>query len=173
MLSCGILGEAVVVDLGDKGLLFVLLTEDPDRQAPDGKPRGLISQSGTPFGLLQDAVLPYQDTTPKTFDTINALRHPVDVPIAHLPMLVHFRDINDPKSAERVDPNHLEMSFGPNVKIVRAAVEITEDPVTFGIQNRAVWIKELAGSIGKDMHLPYGHLLNQINDGSFRQGIRE
>ncbi|MGA2491659.1 MAG: hypothetical protein ABSF67_01780 [Roseiarcus sp.] len=27
-LNCGVKGEAVVVDLGDKGLLFVLLTND-------------------------------------------------------------------------------------------------------------------------------------------------
>ena len=85
-------------------------------------------------------------------------------------MLLRFGDLADPKSVARVDPNDLAASFGPGVKLVRATIEITDDPVTTGIEKRLGWVASLNGSIGKDMNLPYRDLLNVINDGFFKQG---
>jgi hypothetical protein len=36
-----------------------------------------------------------------------------------MPLLVRFRDMNDPKTLERVDPNDLAASFGPGVYLKR------------------------------------------------------
>jgi hypothetical protein len=63
-----------------------------------------------------------------------------DLPLDKLPMLVRFRDISDPKSVERVGPNDLATSFGPGVKHVRAMIEITDAPVTTGIEARLGWL---------------------------------
>lgn len=164
---CGVKGEAVVVDLGEKGLLFVLLTADP------GRPR----VSYPPFELFGHAHHNQSDqeglTPVKAFDLVAASRDTVTLDAVHTPMMVRFRDIDDPKSVELVDPEHLDASFGAGVRFLKATVAITSDAVTTGIEKRAPWVSNLQGSIGKDLHLPYDNLLNVINDGSFRQGLRQ
>jgi hypothetical protein len=52
------------------------------------------------------------------------------------PLLVTFTDIRDPKTVAKVDPDDLAASFGPGVKLRRITVQITDDPVTTGIEKR-------------------------------------
>jgi hypothetical protein len=40
-----------------------------------------------------------------------------------------------------VDPNDLAASFGPGVTLKTATVEITDDPITKGIEIRLPWLK--------------------------------
>lgn len=56
------------------------------------------------------------------------------------PMLVTFGDIDDPTSVERVDPDDLAATFGEGVKLKRITVELTDDPVTTGIEERLGWL---------------------------------
>ncbi len=76
---------------------------------------------------------------------------------AELPILVRFRDINDPTSVERVDPDNLAASFGPGVTLVNASIEIVSSgfwpfralglsgtPVTTGIEKRLVGLPALS-----------------------------
>ena len=65
---------------------------------------------------------------------------PADLPTALIPMLVTFKDINDPKTVERVDPNNLAEAFGQGVRLARASIEITNEPVTTGIEKRLPWM---------------------------------
>ena len=74
---------------------------------------------------------------------MRALKGRVELAPGDLPLLVRFRDINDPKTVERVDPNDLAASFGPGVYLKRATVEITRDPVTTGIVKRLSWLAPL------------------------------
>ena len=53
--------------------------------------------------------------------------------------LVRFGDIKNPETVERVDRNDLAKSFGPGVSSKRATIEITDDPVTTGIEQRLPW----------------------------------
>ena len=50
-----------------------------------------------------------------SFDRLRALKGRVELAPGDLPLLVRFRDINDPTTVERVDPNDLAASFGPGV----------------------------------------------------------
>lgn len=59
-----------------------------------------------------------------------------ELPLEDFPVLVRFRDPNDPTSVELVDPSNLAASFGPGVMLRRAFVEITDDPITKGIETR-------------------------------------
>lgn len=56
------------------------------------------------------------------------------------PLLVTFRDINDPKTVERVDPENLAASFGAGVKLGAATVELTDAQVTTVIEKTLSWI---------------------------------
>lgn len=62
-----------------------------------------------------------------------------------LPMLVTFRNVNDPTSIEKVDPTDLADSFGEGVKLKRIAVEVTVDEVTTGIEKRLSWLPNYYG----------------------------
>ncbi|MBS0481510.1 MAG: hypothetical protein JSR96_05040 [Proteobacteria bacterium] len=55
------------------------------------------------------------------------------------PMLVTFGNLNDPTTVLAVDPDNLAASFGPGVKLRRITVQITDEPVTTGIENRFRW----------------------------------
>jgi len=56
-------------------------------------------------------------------------------------VLVRFANLNDPTSAVLVDPRDLAASFGPGVRFKGATVEITDDPITKGIEARLPWLK--------------------------------
>jgi hypothetical protein len=120
-------GEAVVVDFGEKGLLFALLKGDDMHSDANWIVR-------TAFGIERfsppDAEL----------RKLGSLSGKTELQFGQLPMLVRFRDINDPKSVERVDPNNLSATFGPGVMLEKATIEITLASVTTGIEKRLVWL---------------------------------
>jgi len=119
-------GEAVVVDLGKRGVLFALLSKENDNDYGDRIAFQEFPQLG---GMKPEAIKNYPNIKAKN-----------NLSFDKLPMLVHFRDINDPKTAKKVDPNHLEKSFGKGVKLVSATIEITDDEVTTGVEKRLPWI---------------------------------
>jgi hypothetical protein len=56
------------------------------------------------------------------------------------PMLVTFGDEADPTSVTLVDPDDLAATFGAGVKLRRITAELTDDPVTTGIEKRLGWL---------------------------------
>jgi hypothetical protein len=146
--SVGAGGEAFAIDIGKRGALFVLLVGDRPRnernhvrwgdkgRSPDAG-RGALSVyfefvvANFPNGLGSKAKI----------DALAASKMAVEVEAAALPLLVRFRDLNDPSSVEVVDPNNLEAAFGAGVKLVGAHAEITDEPITYGIERRLPWLK--------------------------------
>ncbi len=174
-LSVWVGGEATVVDLGPRGLLFCLLSRDVDRKGsldqdamfgamfPQRAPPGVYAND-----LERDRALlrtPYW----RHVDQVNAEKPTVVVPIGRLPRLVRFRDLADPFSVETVDPHDLAATFGPGVRLVGATMTITEGKATRGIEKILSWVTKLEGAIGKEIKADYWSPLGQINDGSFRR----
>lgn len=131
-------GEAVVVDLGKRGQLFALLRSEMDADHAESVvthmfpiPGKGIGGAGTPEGIKYYSQLKDAKAT---------------LPENELPMLVRFKDINDPKSVERVDPKSLSASFGQQVNLRSIEIEMTEDKVTDGIETWLPWLKALKGS---------------------------
>ena len=61
---------------------------------------------------------------------------------ADLPDLVTFADINDPKSVIEIDPNNLQATLGPNITWNEITLEMTDEPITTGIEKKLPWIPE-------------------------------
>jgi len=167
--SIGARGEAFAVDLGERGTMFVLLSGESGT-----KGRGAVEAGQRALGTYFHAS--FGDTPPNLrgwlqINSFASKHESVEVDPSNLPMLVRFRDTNDPASVERVEPNALDASFGPGVKITRVTAQLTDEPMTTGIEKRLPWVSKPVGSVGKGMHLPYLSFLNQINDGSFRRGF--
>lgn len=68
------------------------------------------------------------------------MRGPRRITPADLPDLVTFADVNDPKSVIEVDPNDLQATLGPGVNWSEITLEVTNEPVTEGIEGMLPWI---------------------------------
>ncbi len=144
-VSSDVRGEAVVVDLPD-GPLFVLL-KLPDAgpslqtvvgdalrgrraETPDAAMIDTAALGSAPPGAYK-ADLPHH--LPYSYGSV---RHP-ELNVAW-PMMVRFKDLSDPKSVERVDPDA--------IGVRRIRLETTTAPVTTGIAKRLAWLVGLRGS---------------------------
>jgi hypothetical protein len=132
-------GEGVVIDLGKKGPLFVLVGTAPsnstwaayimlkltprvklDPKTPDDKPYGWDSDQA--MQRLYERTGRYD--VPPTIK-VNSVREQKT-----WPMFVRFRDINDRKSVEEVDPKDLTKTYGKGYELKRITVQLTHEPVT-------------------------------------------
>lgn len=141
-------GEAVVIDLGVRGVLFALISHDSDARFNYTFP--------VPWGGGGE--------TPRAYEYYSSL--PVgtkaEMPLsAWMPQLVTFTDMDDPKSVTPVykqdscrkqdvlpeackdDPkgsfvtmDRFEELFGEGVRLKDITLEITDEPVTWGVVDR-------------------------------------
>jgi hypothetical protein len=137
-------GEATVVDLGARGLLFATLASEKKLASAGG---GYFSGAGCnapfPREKFPGKFVPGQSANNEYtayLDELNRQKPKGDVPFKYLPMLVRFRDPRDPASVERVDPSDLAASFGAGVKLDRMSIEITDAPLTKGIEAVLPWL---------------------------------
>lgn len=135
--SVSVKGEAVVVDLGEKGVLFALLKGNDDNDYGYRIVFNEFQRSGA--------------TTPEGIKFYSSLKAKKKLAFDKIPMLVRFKDINDPKTVELVDPYDLEKTFGKGVKLVSATLEMTDEGVTSGvIEKKLMWLtkwKNYGGNI--------------------------
>lgn len=173
-------GEAVAVDLGERGTLFALLN------------------GGAGGQITADPILPHivmtvlaknirQNEEWATAEIVRRLRHvsgKADIPSDLMLYLVRFRDIADPKTVERVDPDNLAASFGPGVKLVKAAIEIvpsgwwplndfgiTGTALTTGIEKKLAWLPEIiraGGAIDGTRFPGTNDLKSNLGGGAFK-----
>ena len=127
-------GEAVVVDLGPRGLLVVTLQgwwRNPPSDPPSVNPN-----TWTPVAALEPVLGPDRARWGSRAGV------PADVPPEDMPVMVTFADPRVPGSVRAVDPANLAASFGPGVSLRSVKVEITHDGVTHGPILRALpWLK--------------------------------
>jgi hypothetical protein len=144
--SSTVRGEAVAVDLPGGRTLFALLqSSSGDVDAAAG-----YAFAGFPPAVKRVGADAYADNLAEMLARrdVGVIPMPTaedEVPVsgrmakAFYPLLVSFTDIADPKSVTRVNPRDLAASFGPGIKLRRITVQITDDPVTTGIEKRLGW----------------------------------
>lgn len=117
-------GEAVAVDLPNGQTLFSLLKT--------GAMHGDIASLS--MATLDEE---FNNTMVESAERLSG-RYSDVVPVAreNYPMLVTFKDINEPSSVVLVDPDDLAASFGKGYKLKAITAELTSDPVTTGIEKR-------------------------------------
>jgi hypothetical protein len=124
-------GEAVEVDLGQRGVLFTLLT------------------GGRHYSVLA-AAFPSSSKDPLDAESI---RHYASVPVGTTGSLkpvkykelargVTFKDLNDPKTVKSVNYEDMTDAFGSGVKIKQINIEITNDLVTWNLEKKLPWLQD-------------------------------
>jgi hypothetical protein len=172
-------GEAVVLDLGNRGALFALLMAGSDYRSG---PESIVLKT---FGLSGGAFPGWDDASLKKLRSLAGKR---ELPLDSLPMIVRFRDANDPKSVERIDPTDIAKNFGPDTRLTRATLEIvptgiwplnslgiTGEPITTGIEKWLPWISrhydvKLDGQRYENSTAVL-KLANSLASGAFRAGF--
>ena len=168
-------GEAVAVDLGRRGTLFVLLNgADGEDWAIYGPGPGVSPLTFTQRKALRDrhpdaefdpvtdfhmryaAGLKGPKVVPRWLDPYS---NTPNKPRSGYPLMVRFRDPALPKTVEAVDPDRLDAVFGKGVKLRRLVKETTDDAVTRGIEQRLPWVRMPAERSLKPGHGPRDHSL--------------
>jgi hypothetical protein len=174
-LAIGYRGEAVVLDLGSRGTLFALLRAGNDSRSI---PETIVFRAfGFPGGIFP------QGSVEDLLKEIRQLSGKRELPLTSLPMLVRFRDINDPMTVEQVDPLDIAKSFGVGTTLLRATLEIvptgiwpfnsygiTGEPMTAGIEKRLPWLTGLTSNIDGTSSTSSNVLSNVLHIGNFKRG---
>jgi hypothetical protein len=169
-------GEALALDFGQRGTLFALLKGDTDDRS--GAEWIVLRAFNFPGGGLPRPV-------EQGVSEVRRLSGKVDLPLTSLPVLVRFRDINDPMTVEKLDPLNLEKSFGPGVKLTRATLEIvpaglwpfnwlgiTGEPITDSVEQKLSWLKGTRGGYLDGKFAGGGPALsNALSGGDFKTGL--
>lgn len=155
--SISVKGEAVIVDLGQRGLLFSLL---------DGDDAHYIIFKTFPYSK--------GGTTPEGAAYYAQLKAGPSV-IKQIPTMVTFKDIRDPKSVMAVDRTNLAATFGAGITLKDVTIEMTDEDVTWGIEKYLGWLKQyydqrLDGERFGTIESKY-RLANSLSAGNFSSGV--
>lgn len=126
-------GEAVAVDLPGGQTLFVLL----DLNAYDTVIAGLGGgDRRRDVKELLDQAQPGASYRYPGRATLRKLH-------ADFPPIIRFRDDQDPRTLEVIDPSDLEEAFGEGVVLKDITLQLTEATVTFELNQRLPWLDRL------------------------------
>lgn len=155
--SYSVEGEAVAVDLPGGQTLFVLL-----RSATDVDWAAWVIKRIPTAGKAEQAKPSPSEraeqiaSEERYLDLVRADRGvhavwrpapPHNLPGLSIPYFVRFRDLADPKSVEQVAPDDLASTFGPGYRLKSLTVQVTDDPVTTGIERRLGWLEVQKGML--------------------------
>jgi hypothetical protein len=137
-------GEAVVVNLGAHGCLFMLLKSASSADwADDVYPiiTPPVERGPNPQEAIRRANASYRDNK----GLIEIRRY---YPTRHrgeqrsgYPRFVRFRDLKDYRTLEEVDPDDLQASFGKGVRLKRLTVQITDEAPEPVVGRYLSWLK--------------------------------
>lgn len=130
----GVVGEAVAVDLGGGRVIFALLSGPEGRSIYAMVPRALNYPELKPPLSRQFKPHEWQEA----YDEAENVKPFAVLRREDYPMLVSFGDLGNPKSVEAVNADA--------VGVRRITLQVTDDPVTTGIEKRLGWLVNLHGS---------------------------
>ena len=136
-------GEAVRVDLGQRGTLFALMQSN-ERRDWAGHIMFLLAPSG---------VTANGDRFLGRYRNMLDKRQEIELPQSYsaskykqvstgIPTLVTFLDPSDPKTVQLVNPEDLAATFGAGVTLRAVTVQMTDDPVTDEIEEHLEWMDD-------------------------------
>jgi hypothetical protein len=169
-------GDAIAVDIGTKGTLFVLVKTRSD--GPDevfygndlfgerGRAKRGVPTKG--FDKIEDVMDIASRVGESGFVDCSNLGT-----FASCPRMVAFRDLSDPQSVVEVDPINLEAFFGSGVRLLPIRVTVTTERVTKSDNCKKLpWLNQfndlqLDGKDYKDGNVRDRGIKGQLRAGSF------
>ena len=170
-------GEAVVLDLGTRGVLFAVMGTDDYRTffralAPNDTAR---SKATSAYGLKPYKALP-KEAKPlsvqfhPTMVMFKDMKDPKSITLAYHVTSYEVRDKNDNKEIKYKVEDNLEKLFGKGVKLQSITMERTEEPLTERIGSYLGWIPQLNGRYLNGRNINGPKLYDQFHTGHFKAG---
>lgn len=171
-------GEALYLDIGpERRPLIALITGPRDRRFD----KTIHWGEGSPFDVLAHLYGETFKTYGRNNENIYKLvqyrgARQVAPSSGYLPVLVTFANVNDPQTVMLVDPDDLSATLGPDIKWHEITLEITDEPLTAGIETKLPWLtsyynKVLSGKKGGERS--DGSIADELDTGAFqRSGSR-
>ncbi len=150
-------GEAVVVDLGKRGLLFAIL-------------QGINGNPDQPYWAVFDAFPspcregPVSRCGIRYYSTVGVIP-PSELQLTSYPMLVMFDNLQDPLTVRRlidvkkctagempnaknlcIDSDHFAQLFGEGVRLKSIKIELTDNKPEFHLEKYLTWLSKAYGS---------------------------
>jgi hypothetical protein len=122
-------GQAVLVDLSDRGLVVATLIAEDNRKAG--------------FGVQWIVPRAFGDENGGDYKRVTELRGKRELSFDNLPRFLWFPNPQDPNTAETLLVGNIPSVFGPSAHFAGAFVEITSDPLVNDIRQKLPWIKTL------------------------------
>ena len=113
-------GEGVVVELPAGRYLFVLIG-DPLAMAQDSFKAAILGDENARIKNVSEY-----------YSILQTMRLSAPVARKRYPMMVTFRNLEDPASVTKVDPHNLSATFGKSYSLASMELEITDEQVTWG-----------------------------------------
>jgi len=158
-------GESVAVEIAPGQTLFTLLkTNSTNDSLFLMSLRSLQPNCQQTYGSLEECQI---DAMVSRLATAGPGK-PLIVKPENYPMMVRFGDLDDPTSVELINPDDLAASFGEGVTLKRITVQLTDDPVTTGIEERLGWFERPFSYRQRNSDFPTGIPLGDFK-GLFRK----
>lgn len=138
-------GEAVVVDMGEEGALFITLTGEAN-QLPPFLPRAI-------YGWRSDRDKTFPDYLRRLANSPGVKQ----VPLEALPKVVTFSKPSNPYSADCKAAWMLQPGVeGPQPHIVQATLQMVQEPPTTGIEHFLPWLSLPSKELSRVLRSEYG-----------------
>jgi hypothetical protein len=148
--------EAIVVDLGERGVLLGLLGSVAGVEGPSFNPKG-------DFDVVQllpaELLDPGDITGGRAYEKAQGLRGPLSLSPLRWPVLIHLLDRANPASARlvtstgqnyRVAPRMISGSaqrwFGIGARVDAVTLDMTDAPLTRQVEQVLPWVRSLPGA---------------------------
>lgn len=167
-------GEAVVIDLGERGILFALLR---------GGFHGQDYASDILFDVFPSPVPALSTEGIRYYDGLKPGTRAVLKPEQY-PMFVRFKDLKDPRTVEAVSAINTEdkkygfkndvirtaqSAFGKGVRVKAVEIEATRERINWDIDKKLEWLNKLNGGYLHGGSTSRGAPLG-LYGGDFRKG---
>lgn len=171
-------GEAAVVDLGTRGVLFAVMGTDDFWTyfyafAPEGKGGGeAIGRFGMkPYKAQPHEVRPLSVRFHPTMVMFKDMNDPKSITLAYHATPYEVRDKNDNKEIKYKVEDNLEKLFGKGVRLQSITMERTEEPIVWIVKNYISWLPDYYSKLldGRNIHTidAENRLANSLGSGSF------
>ncbi len=158
-------GEAVIIDLGQRGILFATM--------PSGSHVDVVRAIGGPSPRTIEGSEYYKSLKDKKASLFPE----------NYPWLVTFTNLSEPMSVKlvkggefdvaqqkNIPVDNFEQIFGEGVKIKDITVEIMDEPVVWQIEKILPWLKGLKANIDGSFGTSSNELSNVLHLGDFKRG---
>ncbi|MEZ0223803.1 MAG: hypothetical protein ACAH83_04555 [Alphaproteobacteria bacterium] len=157
-------GEAVVVNLGKRGVLFALMRGDSF---------GTDYGWGVVYSAFRKGDAGWQTTRDRVLYYRSLKNAKVELTPEQYPEFVYFKNLNDQRTVRKV--KDFEGVFGAGVKLKDVTVEMTDDPVTWEVVKWLKWLparKGVPGYFGYEPGHPHAYDPTglRLSGGEFSKG---